>query len=89
MRWGGGAAGAKSAENHLVLANHAIAEELGRGLGDVEPLHVFHLTATVADEVVVAHTFYIEARRAAFNGNFTDQAGFDQIAQIAVDGGTC
>jgi len=89
MRWRGGATGAESPKDQLVLANHAIAEELGRGLRDIEPLHIFHLAAAVADEVMVAHAFHIETRGAAFYRDFTDEARFNQVAQVAVDGGPC
>ncbi len=88
MSWHGGAARAEPAKDQLVLANHPIAQKLGRRLGDVEPLHVFHFPAAVADKVGDAGIPFTSKRaERPSDGDLPHQPGFHQVAQVAVDGG--
>jgi hypothetical protein len=56
-------------------------------VGDGEVVEVLDGAALVADEVVVARTFDVKARGAAFDGDLADEAGFDEIAKIVIGGG--
>jgi len=78
---------AKTAENKFAFAQDSFAEEARGWIGHVVPLDVFDFAAAIADEMVMAHAFCVVARGAAFDGDFTDQAGFHQVAKIVVGGG--
>src|SRR5581483_1608699 len=81
------APGAEAPENQFGFTENPLAERLGGRVRHVVPLHVFHVAAAVADEVVMSFTFGVESRGAAFHGNFTHQSCMDQIAQIVVSCG--
>jgi len=93
--WLGGSAGcaswsasrAKAADDQFAFAKEAFAEGVGSRFWHVVPIHIFDVAAAVADEMVMAHAFGIEAGGAAFDGDFADQAGFDEVAQIVINGG--
>ena len=74
-----GALRAKPPENELAFAQNPLAEGLRSGPGYVVPLHVFHIAAAVANEVVMPHTFSVESRGAAFDGHFPHQTRLHQI----------
>ena len=82
MPWS--AVGAEPAEDKFAFAKNALAESAGSGLGHVVPLDVFHSATTIANEVVMADTFGIEASGTAFDGHFTDQASLHQVPQIVI-----
>jgi hypothetical protein len=81
-----GALREKSSENKLAVAELSFAEEARGWIWHAVPLEVFDFAAAIADEVVVAHAFCVVTRGAAFDGDFSDQANFHQIAKIVVGG---
>ena len=64
------ALGAKPAYNEFAFANNPLTQRARSWLGHVVPLYVFHIAATVADEVVMPNAFGIESRGAALHGHF-------------------
>jgi hypothetical protein len=79
---------AKSAENDFAFAQDSFAEVARCRVGHVVPLDVFDFAAAIADEVVMAHSFGVVTRGAAFDGDFTDETRLHQIAKIVVGGGS-
>ena len=75
---------AEPAKNKLAVANNPLTDRTTSGPGDVVPLHVFNVTAAIADEVVVRHACEIESAGAALNGHFPYQTRFHQVPQIIV-----
>ena len=51
------------------------------------PVDVFDVAAAVADEVVVLLVFRVVAGGAAFGGDLTHEARFDEVAEVVVRGG--
>ena len=78
----------EAAENKFAFAKNAFAETVRRRLGEIEPLHVFHFAAAIADEMVMAHPFRVVACGAPFRGHFAHQTGLHQIAKIVVGCGS-
>src|ERR1700722_9458477 len=79
---------AKSAENDFAFAQDSFAEVARCRVGHVVPLDVFDFAAAIADEVVMAHSFGVVTRGAAFDGDFTDETRLHQIAEIVVGRGS-
>jgi len=67
----------ETSKDHFTVANYSLAERAQSWLGHVIPLHVFHIAAPVADEVMMPNTFRIEPRGATLNRNFTHQSGLN------------
>lgn len=78
---------AKPAEDEFAFTQDSFAEKARRRVRHVVPLDVFDFAAAIADEVVMAHAFRVVARGAAFDGDFTHQAGLHQITKVVVCGG--
>ena len=76
----------QAAEDEFTFAKNAFAERAGCGPRDAEPFHVLDLAATVADEVMMAHSARIEAGGAAFDGDFAHQSCLHEVAEIVVSG---
>src|SRR5579871_2064576 len=53
---------AESAKNKFALADPTLAESAGGRAGKVEPRHVLHLSALVADKMVMPRSGCVEAR---------------------------
>lgn len=80
---------AQAVKNHFMFANPALPNRGLPGLHrDIEPLDVFHATALIANEMVVAQKIRVVAGSFAFARDFPHQAGSGQIAQTVVHGGT-
>ena len=62
---------AEPPHDKLALAKNPLTEGPRSRSGNVVPLQVLDLSATVADEMVMPQPFRIEARGAAFDGYFT------------------
>jgi hypothetical protein len=77
---------AESPENEFGFANSPLAQRARARPRHIVPIHVFHIAAAIANEVVMPDAFGIEARRTAFDGYFTDQTGLHQIPQIVIGG---
>ena len=82
-----GALPAEPPENELAFAKNPLAEGGRSGPGHLEPLYVFNIAATIADEMVMLHALRIESRGAAFDGHFTHQTRPNQIPQIIISRG--
>jgi hypothetical protein len=79
---------AKPTENKLAFTNNSLAERTRGRFGHVVPLHVLHIGAAVADEVVVQQTFQIEPPGAALDGHFPHQTRLHQVPQIVISCGS-
>jgi hypothetical protein len=79
--------GAKSAENEFAIANDPSTQEARSRPGNVVPLDVLNVSASIADEVVMQQAFGIESRSAALDCHFTHQACLHQVPQIVIGGG--
>jgi hypothetical protein len=67
----GSALRAEPPENELAFSKNPLTEGACDRCGHVVPLDVLNIAAAVADEVVMPHTFRIEARGATLDGHFT------------------
>jgi hypothetical protein len=62
---------AEPPEYELAFAKYPVIEGARGWFGNVVPINVLNLTASVADEVMMLYAFRIEARGAAFSGHLT------------------
>ena len=83
--WGAG--GAEAADDEFAFAHDSLAERACGGGGDGVPVNVFDAAAAIADEVIVLFVFGVVTGRAAFGGDFADEAGFYKVAEVVVGGG--
>jgi len=83
--WGAG--GAEAADDEFAFAHDSLAERACGGGGDGVPVDVFDAAAAIADEVIVLFVFGVVTGRAAFGGDFADEAGFYKVAEVVVGGG--
>src|SRR5208283_1816210 len=75
---------AEPPENEFAFAKNPLTEGARGRPGHVVPLNVLHISAAVADEVVMPHAFRIESRGAALDGHFTHQTRLHQVPQIVI-----
>src|SRR3974377_767230 len=73
---------AEPAENEFAFAKNAFTKGARGRPGHVVPRPVLNITAAVADEVVMPHTFCVESRGAALHGHFPHQTRPHQVPQI-------
>ena len=79
---------AKPTQNKLAFTNNSLAERTRGRFGYVVLLHVLHIGAAVAYEVVVPQTFQIEPPGAALDGHFPHQTRLHQVPQIVISCGS-
>ncbi len=79
---------AESSENEFGFAKDSFAERSCGGRGNFVPVHVFHNSTGVANEMMMLHEFGVESRGTALNGHFSHQARLHQIPQIVVSSGS-
>ena len=82
-----GACGAEATDDEFAFAHNALAERACSGAGNRVVFDVFDFTAAVADEVMVLDIPGVEARGAAFDGDFTDETSLNEVAEVVVGGG--
>ena len=78
------ALGAKPPENQFAFTDNALAERARGRPRHIVPLHILHIAAAVADEVVMPHASRIESRGAALDGYFAHQTSFYQVPEIVI-----
>jgi hypothetical protein len=78
----------EAAENQFAFPKNAFAESIGGWPGEIEPLHVFHFAAAIADKMVMARAFRVITCGTSFGGHFAHQTGLDQVSEIVVGGGS-
>jgi len=61
---------AEPAKNQLAFAKNAFPKRARSRPGYLAPFNVLNIAAAVADKVVMPQAFRIEARGAAFDGDF-------------------
>ena len=82
------APGAQPAENQFTFSKNAFPKRAGSRPGHFVPIDVLNVAAAIADEMVMPHSFRVEARGAALDGDLAHQACLHEIAKIVVGGGT-
>jgi hypothetical protein len=82
-----GTLGAEPAENEFTLAKNPFAERARGRFGNVVPLDILDIAATVTNEVVMAHPLGIESGGAPFDGHLTHQARLHEVTQIVIGSG--
>jgi hypothetical protein len=75
---------AQPTENQLALPNNSLTNRPLCRPGHVVPLKIFHVSASVADEVMMQQSLRIESRCAALYGNLAHQPCLYQISQIVI-----
>jgi hypothetical protein len=78
------APGAESAENEFALPQDPLTKGACGGSRHVEPIHVLHPAAAIADEVVMTHAFRIESGGTALESYLSYQAGLHKVPQVVV-----
>jgi hypothetical protein len=74
-------------ENDFAFANDPITERCRGWSGYLAPFYVLHVSATVAYEVMMRHSFCVKPCGTALHGDLAHQTCFNQISQIVISGG--